>query len=203
MALRSLSLAPLCQPLPQACFLGMSTLATLPARASAAVRALEAGAPELAANATCPLRQADLLNSEIVALLAPLIAPDVLPSKAVAGGLTLREARIIYEGMGAAIETLSSILQRIVWRDFCTAWDPWTGQTSEVTCLQLPAWTLRMLCLMRAPATLASLTGRLLPAFTLQQDSVTGWHAVQGRLTCPFHVDEADRATAVREAAER
>jgi hypothetical protein len=137
----------------------MCSLASLPARASAALRALEAGAPELTADATCPLRQADLLNAHTMTLLASLIDPDVLPNQAVEGGLTLREARFIYVGMGGAVKTLASVLRRIMWREFFTTREPWMGRAGERVCLQLPTWTLRMLCLMRAPATPALLTG--------------------------------------------
>ena len=95
----------------------MSALASLPSRAAARVRALEAGAPELAAAATCPLRPADLLRLNAAALLSPLLMPELFQLKSMEGDMTLREARIAYEGAGAAIAVLISFARRLVWRD--------------------------------------------------------------------------------------
>jgi hypothetical protein len=99
------------------CTSTMCALASLQARAAARVRALEAGAPELAAAATCPLRLIDLLRLNAAALLGPLVVPEIFQIAAVEGGLTLREARLVYEGAGTAIATLVGIARRFVWRD--------------------------------------------------------------------------------------
>ncbi len=79
----------------------MCALAGLPARAAARVRALEAGAPVLAASAACPLRLVDLLDA--AALLTPLLVPDLVHTAAFECGITLREARYFYEGGSAAV----------------------------------------------------------------------------------------------------
>jgi hypothetical protein len=99
----------------------MCALASLPARAAARVRALEAGAPELAAAATCPLRLADLLNLNAAALLGPLLVPELIQAASVEGGMTLREARLVYEGASAAVAVLISFAKRLVWRDLAAA----------------------------------------------------------------------------------
>ncbi len=103
------------------CTSRMCALASLPSRAAARVRALEAGAPQLAAAATCPLHLADLLNINAAALLGPLLVPELFQTAPLAGHMTLREARLIYEGAGAAIATLVSFMRRLVWRDLAAA----------------------------------------------------------------------------------
>ena len=79
--------------------------------------ALNAGAPELAAAATGPLHKADLLDPSAAALLSSLAIPDLLHVDALQKSLTLREARLVYEGAGTAIATLVGIARRFVWRD--------------------------------------------------------------------------------------
>ncbi len=98
----------------------MCALAGLPARAAAGLGALEAGAPALAAAAACPLRLGDLLDA--ADLLSPLLVPDLFQVAAVEAGTTLREARLFYEGAGAAVaRMLAGLARRFVWRDLLAA----------------------------------------------------------------------------------
>ncbi len=99
------------------CTSRMCALASLPARAATQIRALEAGAPELAAAATCPLRLVDLLHLNAAALLGPLLVPELFQAASVEGGMTLREARLLLEGAGAVTVTLISFARRLVWQD--------------------------------------------------------------------------------------
>ena len=103
------------------CTSTMCALASLPARAAARVRALEAGAPELAAAATGPLRLVDLLRLDAAALLGPLLVPELFQAASVEGGMTLRRARLFYEGAGAVIATLIGFARRLVWKDLLAA----------------------------------------------------------------------------------
>jgi len=103
------------------CTSTMCALASLPARAAARVRALEAGAPELAAAAAGPLRLVDLLSLNAASLLGPLLVPELFQAASVEGGMTLREARLVYEGAGAALATIIGFARRLVWRDLAAA----------------------------------------------------------------------------------
>ena len=109
----------------------MCALAGLPARAAAQVRALEAGAPALAAAATCPLRLLDIVRPSAMGLLMPLVGPDVLQPLMLPHGLTLREARYVYRDTGSAIATLASIVRRIVWRDMLDAREPAADRSEQ------------------------------------------------------------------------
>jgi hypothetical protein len=96
----------------------MSALADLVARAAAQVRALEAGAPALAAAATCPLRAADLMHAGTLDLLTPLLDNELVlaVAKSEKSGLTLHEARLVYRGAGArVVAVLASIVCRVEW----------------------------------------------------------------------------------------
>ncbi len=128
----------------------MSALASLPARAAQRVKALNAGAPELAAAATSPLRKADLLNPSAAALLSSLVIPDLLQADSLQSGLTLREARLVYNDTTAVIATLANIFKRIVWRDIFAA--PGVHQTADGALVHRLGFALRTLGLMRAPA---------------------------------------------------
>jgi len=88
----------------------MSALASLPARAAERVKALNAGAPHLAAAATSTLRKADLLSPSAAALLSSLSIPDLLQDDSLQSGLTLREARLVYKDTTAVIATLAANL---------------------------------------------------------------------------------------------
>jgi len=123
----------------------MSALAGLPARAAARVRALNAGAPELAATASGPLRKADLRKVSATALLSALVSPDLLPASSLQSGLTLREARLVYKDTIAVVATLASIIRRTVWRDVF-------AETADGALVERLSNTLKTLCLMRAPA---------------------------------------------------
>ncbi len=130
------------------CTSRMCALASLPARAAAQLRALEAGAPELAAAATCPLRLADLLNLDAAALLGPLLVPELFQAASVEGGTTLREARLVYEGAGAVTATLVGVARRLVWRDLAAA-EGLTRDTRMLATLQkLVERTLQTLSLL-------------------------------------------------------
>ena len=114
----------------------MSALADLVARAAAQVAALEAGAPALAAAATCPLRAADLMHAGTLNLLTPLLNTELVlaVAKPEKSGLTLREARLVYRGDGArVVAMLASIVCRVKWGAlFC-----------GLDCVRLPdAWVL-------------------------------------------------------------
>jgi len=74
----------------------MSALAGLPARAAARVKALDAGAPVLAAAATGPLRKADFQHPRAAALLSSFTIPDLLQAGSLQDGLSLREARLVF-----------------------------------------------------------------------------------------------------------
>ena len=96
----------------------MSALADLVARAAAQVAALEAGAPALAAAATCPLRAADLMHAGTLNLLTPLLNTELVlaVAKPEKSGLTLHEARLVYRGPGArVVAMLASTVCRVEW----------------------------------------------------------------------------------------
>jgi len=120
----------------------MCALAGLAARADAQVGALEAGAPALAAGATCPLRAADLMRPDAVELLAPVIHGDPMQAVTSDGGLALHEARLVYRG--AAVGTLASIVRRILWRDVLA----WLERGGDDTCLVWVVYILQALCTM-------------------------------------------------------
>ncbi len=154
----------------------MCALAGLPARAAARLRALEAGAPALAAAATCPLHPADLLQPDARRLLTPLLVPELFEPASVEGGLTLREARLILECSAVAV-TLARIARRIVWRDLRVA--------------------KRELCASRARGE-QSLPG----SQSLPECGILATLSLM--LSCPFTIGEgADRRAAIREAAVR
>jgi hypothetical protein len=113
----------------------MCALAGLPARAAAGLGALEAGAPALAATATCPLRLDDLLAA--ADLLTPLLVPGLFQLAPVEAGITLREARLCYEGGGAAVaSTMAGLARRFVWRDLLAAQQEiWAGRGARVQAL--------------------------------------------------------------------
>ncbi len=112
------------------------------ARRAAQLRALEAGAPALAAAATCPLRAADLLRPDVVDLLKPVIHYDFMQASPRDGGLDLHEARLVYRG--AAVCILASIVRRILWRDVLA----WLERGEGGTCLKLVMYILLALCTM-------------------------------------------------------
>ena len=91
----------------------MCTLASLPARAAARVRRIEAEAPALAAAATCPLGRFELLHPQNASLLPTLGMPSLFDPEFVRSGLTLREARCIYNDsdIRAVMATLASWLR--------------------------------------------------------------------------------------------
>ncbi len=128
----------------------MSALAGLPARAAARVRALNAGAPELAAAATSPLRKANLQKPRAAALLSSLIIPDLLPADYLETDLTLHEARLVYSDTIAVAATLASIIMRTVWRDVLAA--PAANGDADGAVVERLGTALQMLCWMRAPA---------------------------------------------------
>ncbi len=119
----------------------MCALANLPDRAAACVRALELRAPALAAAATCPVRAGDLTSFE--AEVRSLIEPKLLQVASVSAGITLREARCVYEHAGAAVATLANLVRRIVWADLFSA-----SKTYESRCaaLELAVGALCTLC---------------------------------------------------------
>ncbi len=159
---------------PELCQKKMCSLASVPARTAALVRALEFGAPALAATATCPLRLADVLNCNTLCLLRPLTHPDLLfQALSVERGITLCDARCIYQHAGTAltIRMLANFARRIVWVDLLKLPESCTSQHSELYMHGLIMHSMLLL-------------------FTL--------------LSFPFYVtDDADQDTAVREAAER
>ena len=118
----------------------MCALAGLAAEAAAGLGALEAGAPALAAGATCPLRAADLMCPDAVYLLAPVIHGDLMQAVTRDGGLALHEARLVYRG--AAVGTLASIVRRILWRDVLA----WLERGGEDTGLAWVVYILQALC---------------------------------------------------------
>ncbi len=118
----------------------MCALASLAARACAQVGALEAGAPALAAAATCPLRAADLMRPTAMALLAPVIHIDFMEAVISDGGLTLHEARLVYRS--APLSILASIVRRILWRDVLA----WLEQDAEDKRLAWVTFIVQALC---------------------------------------------------------
>ena len=126
-------------------YMTMSALAGLPARAAARVRALNAGAPVLAATAIGPLRKVDLLDPRAAALLSSLAFPDLLQPGQLQDGLSLREARLVFKDTIAVVATLANIIRRIVWRDIFAA-------PADAALVNRLAFALQTLCLMRAPA---------------------------------------------------
>ncbi len=127
----------------------MSALASLPARAAERVKALNAGAPHLAAAATSTLRKADLLSPSAAALLSSLSIPDLLQDDSLQSGLTLREARLVYKDTTAVIATLANMFRRIVWRDIFAAHG--VHQTADGALVHRLGRALRTLGLMQAP----------------------------------------------------
>jgi len=177
----------------------MSALASLPARAAARVKALNADAPKLAAAATGPLRKADLLNPRASVLLSMLAVPDLLQADLLENGLTLHEARLVYYNTTAVVATLANVIRRIVWRDIFA--EPAVNGDADGAVVEQLGYALQTLCLMRAPACTP-----LPPCAPLENalHNTLSWRAVQRRLTCPFQVAAGpDRRTAVREAAKR
>jgi len=150
----------------------MCALAGLPARAAAGLGALEAGAPALASAATCPLRLDDVLAA--ADLLTPLLVPALFQTAPLESGITLHEARLIYEGAGAAVaSTLAGLVRRVVWRDLLAAQR-------------------------KASA------GRGAKEQALSQLLVRVFKTLSDILICPFMTNEGpDRSAAVREAAAR
>jgi len=180
-------------------YLTMSALASLPARAAARVKALNADAPKLAAAATGPLRKADLLNPRASVLLSMLAVPDLLQADLLENGLTLHEARLVYYNTTAVVATLANVIRRIVWRDIFA--EPAVNGDADGAVVEQLGYALQTLCLMRAPACTP-----LPPCAPLENalHNTLSWRAVQRRLTCPFQVAAGpDRKTAVREAAKR
>lgn len=126
----------------------MCALARLPARAAARVKALEAGAPMLAAAATCPLRLVDLRDPDAAALLRTTIMPELLRPEDIEEGLTLRTARLVYNeprSLGL-LATLISCTTRIVWEDLLAA----RGLPVYERLLEMVVYTLQTMCLMLA-----------------------------------------------------
>jgi len=123
-------------------YLTMSALASLPARAAARVKALNADAPKLAAAATGPLRKADLLNPRASVLLSMLAVPDLLQADMLENGLTLHKARLIYYN--------TNVIRRIVWRDIFA--EPAVNGDADGAVVEQLGYALQTLCLMRAPA---------------------------------------------------
>ncbi len=156
----------------------MCALAGLPARAAARLRALEAGAPALAAGATGRLQLDDLMEPGSFVYLLPLIVPSLFPVDQAERALTLREARFMYDGAAAAVAgTLAGILRRIDWRALL----PGPGRAPRPRCTTEPEAALAML-------------GQVTCLF----------QTLSALLTSPFRVREGpDRATATREAARR
>ncbi len=122
----------------------MSALAGLPARAAARVKALDAGAPVLAAAATGPLRKADFQHPRAAALLSSFTIPDLLQAGSLQDGLSLREARLVFNDTIAVIATITNIVRRIVWRDIF-------AETADAALVERLSAALKTLCLMRAP----------------------------------------------------
>jgi len=97
----------------------MCALASLPARAAARVRRIEAEAPALAAAATCPVGLIVLLNPIASPLLTIVFMPDLIDPECVNSGLTLREARYMYNESDsrAVADMLASWLRRLAWSE--------------------------------------------------------------------------------------
>ncbi len=148
----------------------MSALARLPARAAARVKALNAGAPELAAAATSPLRKADLLSPSAAALLSSLAVPDLLQADLLENGLTLHEARLVYKDTTAVVATLASVNRRTVWREVFA--EPASNGNADGELVHRLGRALLTLCLMRAPACAPALCAYMYYTSTTHHDCV-------------------------------
>ncbi len=94
----------------------MCSLASLPARAAAQARAVEAFSPTLAADATSPVYVRDLVEPVVSGLFDILMAPELMV--AALGGaksITLRDAKRFYAD--TCFKVPVSIIRRLVWRD--------------------------------------------------------------------------------------
>ncbi len=130
----------------------MCALASLPARAAARVRRIEAEAPALAAAATCPVGLIVLLNPIASPLLTIVFMPDLIDPECVNSGLTLREARYMYNESDsrAVADMLASWLRRLAWSELLAL--PPLGREQEEALIALPINALQTLCIMCAPA---------------------------------------------------
>jgi len=126
----------------------MCALARLPARAAVRVRALEAGAPMLAAAATCPLRLVDLRDPDAAALLKTIVTPDLLRPEHVEEGMTLRKARLVYNDplTLAVLATLTSCVRRFAWEDLLAARE----LIEDDRLLEMVVYTVQTMCLLLA-----------------------------------------------------
>ncbi len=181
----------------------MRDLASLPARAALQVRALEAGAPALAAAATVPLHLADIMDPNNSLQLSVLIMPGILHEDYIEKGLTLREARLIYEDTFAATMIMASVC-RCALHDFSPASPRSRADTRAQAgnCHGTTATAMgfdrrivwhELLCTRdeRAEHELFSMAVMLMLTLCLF-------------VTCPFYVAEGrGRVTAVREAAKK
>jgi hypothetical protein len=89
-------------------------LASLPARAAAQARAVEAFSPALAANATSPVRVCDLVEPVLTGLFKILMPPELLEAALRGPSSTLRDARRFYAD--TCFKMPVSIIRRLVWR---------------------------------------------------------------------------------------
>lgn len=149
----------------------MCSLASLPARAAAQARAVEAFFPALAADATSPVDVCALVEPVLTGLFNILMPPELLEAALRGPSSTLRDARRFYAD--TCFKLPVSIIRSLVWRDLVRGSAGYAAVGSDT-----------QLSLLR------SVTIPVRGLFIL--------------LSCPFYVkDEADRVSAVREAAQR
>ncbi len=126
----------------------MYAIANLPARAAARVRAIEAGAPMLAAAATGPLRLLDLRDPDTASMLKTIITPDLLRPEDIEERFPLRKAQLIYNEPRtlAVLATLVSCVRRIAWEDLLVE----RQLHEDDGLLEMVIYTVQTLCLLLA-----------------------------------------------------
>ena len=126
----------------------MYAIASLPAKAAARVKALEAGAPILAAAATAPLRLLDLRDPNTAALLKSIITPDLLRAEDIEERFPLRNARLFFSEprILAVLATLVSCVRRFAWADLLAA----QGSVEDERVLEMVVQAVQTMCLLLA-----------------------------------------------------
>ena len=102
----------------------------------------------LAAAATCPLRLVDLRDHDTAALLRTIIMPDLLQPEDVEEGMTLRNARLIYNAprTRGLLATLVSCIRRMAWEDMLAA----RGSPEDERVLEMLVQAVQTMCLLLA-----------------------------------------------------